>query len=185
MKRFAALALATGLLAACGSDNGTADADGDGVISADEMRDEMADGSNGKMRPGQWEQTMTITEFDVPGMPEEMKGMMSGQLGQTITMSHCLTEDEAAKTDADFFAGEGQENCEFQEFDRSGNRMTLRMTCSTPEGGTAKIAMDGEFSEDSYSLTMDNQVTGISGMPGGEMKMKGQMSAKRIGDCAG
>ena len=43
----------------------------------------------------------------------------------------------------------------------------------------------GEFSEDSYSLSMDNQVTGISGMPGGEMKMKGQMSAKRIGDCAG
>lgn len=170
-------------LAACGSDSGTADADGDGVITQDEVRSEMAEGTNVEMRPGQWEQKMTITEFDIPGMPDEMKGMMSGQLGQTITISHCLTEEEVANTDADFFAGEGQENCEFQEFDRSGGAMTLRMTCSTPEGGTAKIAMSGEFNEESYSLTMDNEVSDVPGMPGGGMTMKGTMEAKRIGDC--
>jgi len=183
MKRFAAIALSTGLLTACGSDTGTADADGDGVISPEEMRAEMADGSNVEMQPGQWEQTMTITEFDMPGMPDELKGMMDTQLGQTMTFKTCLTEEDAKKQDADFFAGEGMENCEFQEFDRSGNTMNLRMTCSTPDGGTAKVSMDGEFGAQAYTLTMDNEVSLGQSMGGQTMTMKGTMSASRIGDC--
>ena len=95
----------------------------------------------------------------------------------------CLTEEQLAGDNAEMFAAEGQENCEFQEFDRSGNQLTLRMTCKTPEGGTAKVAMDGEFGEDSYALAMETEVTDVPGMPGGGMTMKGTMSAKRIGDC--
>lgn len=184
MRRIAIVALAAGLVTACG-DSGTADADGDGVISQDEMRAEIESGDNVEMRAGQWEQTMTITEFDIPGMPEEMKGMFESQIGQTMTFKHCLSEEDVANNQAEMFAAEGQENCEFQEFDRSGSNMTLRMTCSTPDGGTAKIAMDGTFGADSYSLTMDNTVSGIPGMPGDGMSMKGTMEAKRIGDCAG
>lgn len=182
-KRYAAVTMAAVLVAGCG-DSGTADADGDGVISESEMRAEMASGDNVEMRPGQWEQTMTITEFDIPGMPEEAKGMFSGQMGRSFTVTTCLTEEQVRNQTADMYAGEGQENCEFQEFDRSGGKMTLRMTCRTAEGGTAKVAMDGEFGADSYTLTLDNQVSGIPGMPGEGMSMKGTMEAKRIGDCA-
>ena len=184
MKRIAMVALAASLVTACG-DSGSADADGDGTITQEEMRAEMASAPDMQMRPGKWEQTMTITEFDIPGMPEEMKGMFEGQIGQTFTVSSCLTEEQVKQPEADFFGGEGQDDCEFQEFDRSGNTMSMRMTCSNMGGGTAKIAMEGEFGEEEYTLSMDNQVTGVQGMPGEGMSMKGTMKAKRVGDCAG
>ena len=93
-----------------------------------------------------------------------------------------FTQEEADKPDAGFFNGEKNDDCTYDEFDRSGGKLTLRMTCDTDEGGSAKIAMDGKFGRDSFTMTMSNVV---SGSENGDVTMKGTISGKRIGDCAG
>lgn len=176
----AMLGVATLALAAC-SDNG-ADADGDGTITNEEVAAEAASGDAIKMRAGEWENTVEFTEFDIPGVPESMKDMIAGQMGKSITTTSCITQEEAEKPDAEFFGGEKNDNCTYDEFDRSGGSLKLRMTCATDEGGTANIAMDGEFGAESFTLTMDNA---ISGTQAGDVTMKGKVTGKRIGDCPG
>ena len=178
MRTILATTACLALLAAC-SDGG-ADTNSDGEISNEEMAAEAASGDDVKMRAGQWEHTIEFTEFDMPGVPEGMRSMVAENMGGGITTKSCMTEEEVNRPDADFFGGEEQDNCTYDEFDRSGNKMTLRMTCDAGEGATAKVAMDGEFGEESFTLTMDNTVTGTQA---GDMTMKGTVTGRRIGDC--
>ena len=134
-----------------------------------------------RMKPGEWEQTFEVSELELPNMPEEMKGMMGGMARSAFTVSSCLNEEDLASPDADFFSMDGQENCTFEEFERLGNRMNIKMTCDAEEGGKAKISMQGEFEDDAYSLEMENRITG---MPIGDMTMKGRVMARRLGDCS-
>ena len=166
-----------------GCSDGGADADGDGTITEQEVAAEAASSGEIKMRAGEWENTIEFTEFDIPGVPEGMKDMIAGQMGKSITAKSCLTQEEADKPDAGFFNGEKNDDCTYDEFDRSGGKLKLRMTCDTDEsGGSAKIAMDGKFGRDSFTMTMSNVV---SGSENGDVTMKGTISGKRIGDCAG
>lgn len=178
MRTIIAATASIALLAAC-SDGG-ADTDGDGTITGEEMAAEAASGDGVKMRAGQWEHTVQFTDLEMPGVPEEMQGMVKQNMGSGITTTSCMTEEEANRPDADFFGGEGNEDCTYEEFDRTGNKMKLRMTCDAGDGGTAKVAMDGEFNAESFTLTMDNQV---SGTQAGAINMKGTVTGKRIGDC--
>ncbi len=161
---------------------GGADTDGDGVISAKEMAAEAASGGAMAMRPGQWENTVEFTDFDIPGAPGNMKDMLRQQMGGKITTTTCMTEEEAKKPDPDFFSGEDEDSCTYDEFDRSGNKMTLRMTCEGGGGGTTKVAMDGEFGAEKFTLSMDNSVTGGQM---GKVRIKGTVTGRRLGDCPG
>jgi len=180
MRRFVMIAAATAMLAACG-DSGGADADGDGSITAEEMAAEAASGGAVAMRPGRWEQKMQFTEVDMPGMSEGMADMMKGQMGQGMTITHCLTEEDVKEPSPEMFRNAGQDNCTFQEYDRSGNTMRMRMSCDSQGGGKVNVAMTGEFGAEAYTLNIDNNMTGG---PQGDMSRKGIMSARRIGECS-
>jgi len=179
MKRIATLAILAAVLAGC-SDSGGADSDGDGTITQAEAEAEMAGGPGTNMRPGNWETKIEYTELNVPGIPEEMKDMFKRNMGSGITSTQCLTEEDMEEPSAEFFGAQQQEGCSYEEFDRSGNRMTIKMTCEVPGGGVSKTALEGEFSDDSYTLDIDGT---FAGGPTGDVTMKGTISGKRIGDC--
>ncbi|GAB5350086.1 DUF3617 domain-containing protein [Alteriqipengyuania sp. 357] len=180
MRTIIAASACLALLSAC-SDGG-ADSNGDGEITGEETAAEAASGGEMKMRAGQWENTIEFTELDMPGVPASVKEMIAGQMGQSITTTSCITQEEADQPDAGFFGGDKKDNCTYDEFDRSGDSLTLRMTCAGDNGGTAKIAMDGAFDEDNFTLTMDSTITGTET---GEVTMKGKVTGTRIGDCPG
>ncbi|MEL7738349.1 DUF3617 domain-containing protein [Citromicrobium bathyomarinum] len=185
MRTLLAASACLALLAACSdgaSDTpGSADANGDGDISSEEVAAEVASAGDAiTMRPGQWENTIEFTEFDIPGVPANVKDMMAKQMGSSVTTKSCLTQEDADRPNADFFGGDKNENCTYDTFDHSGGKLTLRMTCKTDDGGTAKIAMDGAFADESFTLTMDHR---ISGTQTGDVTMKGRITGKRIGDC--
>ncbi|WP_375290261.1 DUF3617 domain-containing protein [Qipengyuania sp.] len=173
------LTLATAILAGCGDSNG-ADTNDDGEITSEEMAKEAVSGGDITMRAGRWEHRVQFTEMDIPGVPDDMRDMMRSRMENAITSEQCLTEEEASRPSPEFFGSEDQKDCRYDEFDRSGNRMTLRMTCQAGEGGTVNVAMDGDFGEESFSLDFDNEVTGN---PMGRIIIKGSVSGKRIGDC--
>ena len=119
------------LLTACSDGGAEADAGADGdvaVAEEDAVVDAAADDAV-QLRAGQWENTIEFTEFDVPGVPQSMKDMLARQMGQSITTKACITQDQAEKPDAGFFGGEKNENCTYDTFDRTGNNLSLRMTC--------------------------------------------------------
>ncbi len=184
MRNFIISVSVAALLAGCSSGgDGGADADGDGEITSEEMAAEAASAGSNPMRPGQWEQTMKFSEVNMAGMsgmPEGVAEMMQERMGSGFTITHCLTEEEVAQPSTEMFSGEGQEDCTYEEFDITGNRMTMRMTCNNQGGGTMKTAMEGEYGAESFELDVDTQ---MSGGPQGEMSMKGTVSGRRIGDC--
>lgn len=164
-------------LSAC-SDRG-ADADGDGKVSQDEAQKELSQGGAVAMNPGLWEVKIAFDSIEAPGMPEAMKAQMTKAMGE-MSVKSCLTKEQAEKPGADFFGGDADANCTFEQLNRSGNKMTVAMTCKPAGGMTVASKMDGSFAGDSYTMNMEQKT---SGTPMGEMKMKGRIEGKRIGDC--
>lgn len=164
-------------LSAC-SDKG-ADADGDGKVSQAEAQKELSKGGAVAMKPGLWEVKIKFDSIEAPGMPEAAKAQMTKAMSE-MSVKSCLSKEQAEKPGADFFGGDEASNCSFEQLNRSGNKMTVQMTCK-PEGGiTVASKMDGSFEGDSYIMNMEQKTIGT---PMGEMKMKGRIEGKRIGDC--
>jgi Protein of unknown function (DUF3617) len=172
--------LAAAAMAISGCSGGDADANGDGKISGAELKTEMASGGAMKMKAGQWETTIAFSSVDAKGLPAGAKDQMMAAMGKGVTVKSCLTQEQVDKPGADFFGSPEGSNCEFQQLDRSGNNMKVEMTCK-PNGATVLASkMNGTFSETSYSMTMEQKV---SGTPMGDMTMKGKIDGKRLGDC--
>lgn len=169
------------MLAGCG---GEADQDGDGKISAPEMQAEAARNKTGggpiALTPGNWDYNIRFTEFDMGGdLPPDARAMVQGMMAKPITISHCLTPEEAAKNDATAFTGEAMKDCTISKFDRSGGNIDMAMACIS-DGMTRNMTMKGSFTATSYTLAMDQSMTGGPA----PMTMKGTMTGKRTGDCA-
>ncbi|MGX7894680.1 DUF3617 domain-containing protein [Tsuneonella sp. HG222] len=178
MHRLALLAALPVALAAC-SDGG-ADSDADGRITQGEATAEMEQGPDIALQPGQWEQSVSFTEIEMPGAPEALKQMMQQSMTATITSDTCLAPGDVERPGAGFFAGEGNGECTYEEFDRTGNHLKMRMTCAEGDASNT-IAMEGDIGEAEYAFDL---TTTVNGAPQGPMTMKGKIAARRVGECA-
>ena len=117
------------------------------------------------MRPGRWEITM---QMQMPNMPVQMPETKTTQ---------CITPEQVkdpANTVPRGPQGRGaNQDCKVSDYKVSGNTVTWRMTCSTPQPMTSTGEMT--FADDSYTGTMKMN------MPQGDMSMK--LTGKRVGDC--
>jgi len=176
----AAVAIAAGLMAAACSSGGDADRDGDGNITAQEARAEMASGGAVNMTPGEYEMKISFTEMDAPGIPAVARDAMSKQMLQGMTFKNCVTQKELDDPGAAMFGGQDDDSCKLERFDRSGGNMRVAMTCTQPGGLKMSSSMNGSFGADSYAMDVEQKMTG---MPMGDIHLKGKIEAKRIGDC--
>ncbi|MGP1352680.1 MAG: DUF3617 domain-containing protein [Parasphingopyxis sp.] len=139
-------------------------------------------GSDG-LQAGEWTMTTTMTDIEMPGMPEEMVAQMREQMGeQTDTSTRCITEEEAADPGASLFAPEdASEDCDFTNSTVEGGVINVSGTCEAPGGqeGSATMAIEGTYT----ATTMDAELSvDVQGGPM-EMSMSGTMTAERTGDC--
>lgn len=142
-----------------------------------------------KPEPGQYQTTVKMLKFSVPGLPadqaERLKSMM-GNTGQR-TSSYCLTREEADKGFEDMVRkmseGQGGLKCEFAKFDVADGDIDAEMTCNGPQGLKSAIVLDGKATSRGTSMRMSMTQTAAM-IPGGEMKMDMQMDSRRTGDCA-
>lgn len=177
MQKILVLGAVALLLSAC-SDKG-ADSDGDGKVSQAEAQKELAQGGSMAMKPGMWEVKIKFDSLDAPGMPTQVKDQMTKAMNE-MSVKSCLTKEQAENPGADFFGGDVGSNCSFQQLNRSGNNMTVQMTCKPDGGVTIASKMEGSFAAETYSMKMEQKT---SGTPMGDMTMKGRIEGKRIGDC--
>lgn len=177
---FAVLALGSALaLAACG-DSGNADSDGDGSISADEMRAEvMSEGMSLRPEAGNYSVTMTLAKVDIPGAPPQAVEMMGSMMNNTF--EYCLTPEEADKGFEEALTEGQDESCTIEKFDLNGGDIDMAMTCSPAEGGTMRMTMNGNVSPTKSEINVVSKGT----LPGvGDANIEMTMVQERIGDCA-
>lgn len=180
LKQFLAASAALAL-AACGSES--ADTDGDGQISQEEVN---AAVSAVEITPGQWENTVEFVdiEFDESRLPPEAKEflvpMLNSMKGQVQTNTNCVTPEQASQPQAEMFSGNDANDCEYTKFEFSGGTMDMAMTCTDPNSGTAQITNVGTYTEDEYDMQMkiqleDNEI--------GTMTITANSQGEHLGDC--
>ncbi|APG61781.1 hypothetical protein LPB140_01865 [Sphingorhabdus lutea] len=176
--KIAVFTLPTLLLMGCNSSN--ADKDGDGKVSEEELKAEVEKSGIGKLKAGQWEMSMKMSELDAPGMPKELQEMMKSQLGKEQKMKTCVTKEQAEKPSAEFFGG-NKDKCTITKMERDGSKITTEMKCDMGNNIAMMGKTMGEFSDSSYKMSIDQQISGAK--PEEKMSMKGEISGKYLGEC--
>lgn len=181
MRNFVVAAGAALTLAACGGTS--ADADGDGKISQDEVDAAVA---AVEITPGEWENTVEFVDiqFDKSKLPPEAQAfvvpMLEAMKGQVQTNKSCVTEEEASKPQAEMFSGNEDADCEYTKFEFSGGQMNMAMTCNDPSSGTANITNTGTYDADAYDMEMTVQ---LDDNEMGAMTITAKSSGKYLGAC--
>jgi hypothetical protein len=179
MSRSSFLAVSLCALAACGSETSE-------PRTADEVIAEA--GQLEAPRPGQYETSVEVIEFSIPGLPpqqaEQMKSMM-GQMGAR-TSAYCLTPEEAERGFEEsvrkMTEGTGDMKCEFARFAVDGGELDAALTCTGPQGMDAEIELSGTAGAESSAMRM-KMVQKAAMIPGGEMRVEMQTNSRRTGDC--
>ncbi|MCJ1962194.1 DUF3617 domain-containing protein [Novosphingobium mangrovi (ex Hu et al. 2023)] len=183
---YAGLALASLALAACssGGDGEAGSADGDGRGEPPSLA-EMKEAARElvKPEPGLYARTITIENFEAPGLPAEIAGQVKGMMARDRTENFCLTRAEAEDGFRDMFENVGEtSNCSYDRFAVTDGALDAQMTCAHPSQGTAVMTLQGTASATTSDVTMEMNVTGGQA-PMSEMNMKMRMVSKRTGDC--
>lgn len=165
-------------LAACSSGE---DADAEGGA------DGLTLGAAGQMRPGLYEARSTLLEFEMPEMAGVPAGMLDGlkaEMATEMEKAHqfCLTPEEARAGPRDMMKHLAESNCTMADLNVTANSMSGEMRCSDPEGMNGTVRVDGTFTADSSTSTMEWRQTG-AGIPGDGMHMKIRSESRRVGEC--
>lgn len=171
------------LIAVAGCSGGTeSDTNGDGKVSPDERAKELAQDGYMPVMPGRWKTEFTFTDIDVPRLGKKEKQDLLEQAQAGASGLSCLSAAEAAKPSADFFGGEGAEECTYKKFDLAGSRASMQVVCGMGTLGKADMELDGTVGDKEFDF--DTKLT-VSVPLAGKIKMTGTMSGRHDGPCQG
>jgi hypothetical protein len=175
----AALAFAF-TLAAC---SGGEDAETDEGLEADDV---MAATAGADLIPGQYESRGTLLAFEVPGVPdsqiEPVRAMMAESMGQTH--SYCLTQEEIDQGPGQMAQKMAESNCSVEGLRASGGVISGEMQCSGEDGLKGTVKLEGTMNGNSSTMTMET-IQSVPGIAGEGARLKMQVEATRVGECAG
>ncbi len=175
--RVPAAIFATALLAACSGQSGNEQAAANGAAPAEagQPTPGAADASLVSLQPGEWETTVEVLRMEIPGMPAGM----NAPTVPAVTTRHCLTPEEAAQPNAEFFNGNAAgASCQRENFTIANGQVNGTIVCAA-EDATMRSEMNGRFTPDSYEMTARTQTTGQGMTMNGETRIR----ARRVGDC--
>ena len=178
IKRLLATAALAGVLSACGSAPEVKEENASVAEVAAKVRD--ASKSGRFIRPGQWESTMEIQEFSVPGMPAAQARTMKDSIQrQQQGFSTCLTAEAAEEPKGGFFTG--SDACRYEKFEMAKGKIDAVMRCPGPQSGQV-LTMNGAYSPDTYDMVIAMRGEGENPADP-QMSMKMHVKAKRVGEC--
>lgn len=170
------------LLAACGSSGDEAAGGGDEAVTAETVAAKVE--GMVQPRPGQYQTSLELIEFDVPGMNEQAKAQMRAMVGGEMSQGNdfCLTPEEAENNGAQkMMENLAESNCTFDKFDVAGGKVDADMQCKGENGMVSHVLMDGTMTAEgsTMTMTMDQEIANM-----GKTHMKMKVTSKRTGDCA-
>lgn len=138
------------------------------------------------VRPGKWSSTVAVLEMNSPGMPAEMQAMMKQRIGQPQTVEACLTAEQVDNPER--MLGQIPASCKYDRYVMGNGKMDGKLRCDS-NGMKQEMSVVGTYSDDQYSLTIDNKnsvpANAAAGQPAGTMSMKMKVDSKRLGECDG
>lgn len=138
------------------------------------------------VRPGKWSSTVSVLEMNSPGIPPELQAEMKSKLGQPRTVEACLTADQVDNPER--MLGNVPASCKYDRYTMGGGKMNGTMRCQQ-QGMVQEMTVAGTYSDDAYSLTIDNKTSipegAVAGQPAGAMSMKMKVESRRLGECDG
>ncbi len=138
------------------------------------------------MKPGEWETTQEVIDVKIEGAPEGMPtGIMEAMKGRKNTVKTCITPEQAANPSADFLTSQKDSKCTYSGFEMNDGKIKGAVSCPSPEGGKADIALDGNYSSEGYQMNMEMKTAGMGGDGSSNMTMHMKMrtTGKRVGEC--
>jgi hypothetical protein len=166
----AAAAAVALLLAGCSG--GNADADGNGEVSLKEAA-EAAKDELPKPQPGLYKTTVTMTNINIPGVPE------GHGAGQIVTSEDCLTQAEVDKG-FEAMVKQGQDgDCAYENFALADGKIDAVMVCKA-EGRAIRTSMSGTTTSTGADLTA---TTAMEFDGAGKGTMTATIKHERVGDC--
>lgn len=174
------MGLACLALTACADDS--ADHDGNGTVSAKERASEMATDGFITMQAGRWETKFVFTDIDVPALGQNKKQQIMDEIAKIASSASCLSPEEAKNPGADFFGGDGAENCTYKAFDLSGQNARMKLVCSMEGVGSVDMDLNGSMAADSFDF--DSNVAMRLPMVG-KVALTGKAEGRYAGACKG
>ena len=154
--------------------------------SVAEVADKVREASSGNsfIRPGQWASTVTIEEFDMPGVPAQASARVKSAMAenQPHEVTSCLSAEDVKRPDVKFFTGKDQ--CRYDHFPMGNGKIDAAMRCTGAGGGGQVTTMTGTYSPDRYQMHMAMAGQDMPG-GGGAMTMKMRVDSRRVGECTG
>lgn len=174
------LAASTVALAACNRGPDVHEENASVGEVAEKVRE--ATGGGQFIRAGEWKSTGTIEEMTIPGMSDAESARMKQAMAKSgiHEFTTCLTEQDVKQPEGKFFTGNDQ--CRYDHFTMSGGKIDAAMRCDAAGGGSQVMTMKGNYSPDSYSMSMEMKTAGAPGAPGA-MTMRMRVDSKRVGAC--
>lgn len=138
--------------------------------------------------PGEYQQTVKITELDFPGFSDEDKATMTAEMeavGSAAGGKFCLDETERGQWQeaSTQMAGVMGGHCETTSDDGTATRMNLKMQCGGTANGDVAVTMTGKSFASGYESTMvfdfDDPASSATA------KLALAFTAERLGDCPG
>jgi hypothetical protein len=132
------------------------------------------------MKAGLWETNFVFTDINVPTLGKAEKQRVMNEVAKSASSRSCLTEAEAKKPDADFFAGNGAEKCAYEAFDVSGKNVRMKLSCGMDSMGSIDMELAGVMGETefSYDSTVNVRLPMV-----GKVAMQGTARGKYMGAC--
>lgn len=144
-------------------------------------------GGSVALQPGQWETTVTFSNIEVPGAPEAQVAQMRAMMGRPQVRSECITAAQAANPMGNMM-NPGGAGCNFTQNTFAGGTINLQGTCNPPGGqASMSLTMTGTYTANTITAQVSNEVRPTAAMPGAPqmIRMSGNLSSRRTGDCPG
>ncbi|MES2445296.1 MAG: DUF3617 domain-containing protein [Pseudomonadota bacterium] len=146
--------------------------------STEEVAKAVKDAGGITFKAGEWETDVEVLEVEIPGMPAAMAEKMKNSPERFKKHKYCMTAEEAQQGGGGLFTGDEKSKCKVDKFVMNGGHIEQTVSCPDPSGKVGMtMSTSGTYTAESMkgTATMDMSAMG--------MKMKANISSKRVGDC--
>jgi hypothetical protein len=153
------------------------------LVSCAREEDKSAGTKKGQALPmtaGLWETKVTFTEVKATGLSDKNKQKLLADVSEQLSGQACLTEEQARKPDADFFAGSQSDDCKYKKFDIKDGKLDLTLTCNMNAMATVDMDMKGKVG----ATALDLDVAPSLRLPMiGDVELRGKAEGRYLGAC--